>query len=452
MFGAASGALFGVLYWRTSGHLRSQVDEWLQREQANFLQLDRDAFLERLSARKAADPTLERPFTLFDKDGNRIAGTPLDLAPMLLDSMPAGRPFDFHVNIDARDLTFRAIVTQTAFGKLLLAQTFTGIDQFEELLVRTFVWGGLLTLVLGLAGAAVAGTDAVRRIDAVTDTTRRIIAGDLSQRLTVYGGTGDLDRLAAVINGMLGEIEHLMKEVKGVGDNIAHDLRTPLTRLLAGLERAQRRAKSPEEYVEAVDEAIAEIRGILETFSALLRIAEVESGARRAGFSAVDLSAVAADVIELYEPIAEEKSIGLELAPSGARAPVILGDRGLLFEALANLVGNALKYTPPRGHVVVRSIGEAGRLGFEVTDSGPGIPPSEREAVLRRFYRVEESRHTPGTGLGLALVAAVARLHAMDLAIGDADPGCRITLTWRGYHDGAAASRAAASANISVGP
>jgi signal transduction histidine kinase len=314
---------------------------------------------------------------------------------------------------------------------LLIAQDLTGTAEFDELLLHSFLWGGLVTLALGLGGAVIAGTDAVRRIEAVTRATQRIIAGDLSQRLPTRGHIGDLDRLSHVINGMLAEIEHLMNAVKSAGDNIAHDLRTPLTRLLAGLERARRRANSAEEYGQAVDEAVLEIRGILDTFAALLRIAEVESNARRAGFKAVDLSAVAADVAELYEPMAEDKGITLQLLPAGEPAPSMPGDPSLLFEALGNLVDNALKYTPSGGHVTVRSMGGVGRTGFEVTDTGPGIPASEREAVLRRFRRLEESRHSPGTGLGLALVAAVARLHAMDLTIDDGMPGCRITLTWR---------------------
>jgi signal transduction histidine kinase len=152
----------------------------------------------------------------------------------------------------------------------------------------------------------------------------------------------------------------------------------------------------------------------------------------------VDLSAVAADVVEFYEPMAEEKGVSLEFLPASTPPPCLSGDRSLLFEALGNLVDNALKYTPGGGRVTVRNIGEDGRPGFEVSDSGPGIPASERDAVFRRFHRVEESRNAPGTGLGLALVAAVARLHCMDISIADAMPGCRITLTWRGDGNGMA--------------
>lgn len=433
LFGVTSLALFGFLYVQLSEHLHAQVDDWLRREQASFTQLDPEAYLERLAARTAVDPTLERPFVLFDSAGHRIAGTPIDPAAGLLANMQVDRPFDFEITVAGRQVKFTGLASRTASGGLLLiAQDLTGAAEFNELLVRSLLWGGLVTLGLGLVGALVAGRDAVHRIDAVTRATERIVEGDLSQRLPARAGGGDLDRLSHVINGMLADIEHLMKEVKGVGDNIAHDLRTPLTRLLAGLERARRRAGLAENYAEALDEAIAEIGGILQTFSALLRIAEVESGARRAGFTAVDLPAVAADVAEFYEPMADEKGITLQLVPPSATVPSMLGDPNLLFEAVGNLVDNALKYTPSGGCVTVRSMGADERPGLEVTDTGRGIPVSERDAVLRRFYRIEESRHSSGTGLGLALVAAVARLHAMDLAIGDAVPGCRITLTWRG--------------------
>src|SRR5439155_13234754 len=289
--------------------------------------------------------------------------------------------------------------------------------------------GGLVVLVLGLAGAAIVGAGSLGRINRVTDAIERIVRGDLSERLPHGGTAGDLDRLIHVVNRMLDDIERLMHEVKGVTDEIAHDLRTPLTRLLAGLERARRRAQSVEEYGRAVEEAIAETRGILATFGALLRIAEVEAGARRAGFTTLDLNTVAADVTDFYEPLAERKGISLVLEGDGAPAE-IAGDPSLLFEAISNLVDNAIKFPPAGGHVILRILDGSDRLGFEVCDTGPGIPETERNAVLQRFHRAERSRHTPGSGLGLSLVAAVARLHGLHLAIEGAEPGCLVRL-WR---------------------
>jgi signal transduction histidine kinase len=227
---------------------------------------------------------------------------------------------------------------------------------------------------------------------------------------------------------MLDEIERLMNEVKGVTENIAHDLRTPLTRLLAGIERARRRDPTAEEYAGAIDDAIVETKDLLATFNALLRIAEIEAGARRAGFKTLDLLMVTTDVADFYEPMAERKGVSLALENLTGGTSEVTGDPSLLFEAIGNLVDNAIKFTPSGGQVALRTICRNAHVAVEVADTGRGIPKEEREAVLRRFHRVDRSRNAPGCGLGLSLVAAVAKLHGLQLTIEDAEPGCRITL------------------------
>jgi signal transduction histidine kinase len=254
----------------------------------------------------------------------------------------------------------------------------------------------------------------------------------LAERLPTRGTAGDLDRLVDVVNGMLDDIERLMHEVKGASDGIAHDLRTPLTRLLAGLERAGRRAASVEEYATAIDEATVETKAVLSTFGAMLRISEVEDGARRTGFKTLDLAAIAADVTEFYEPLAEGKGVSFSLKDESGGSAKMAGDPSLLFEAIGNLVDNAIKFTPSGGRVTLRVFRENEKRGIIVTDTGRGIPAEECGAVLRRFYRAEWSRHTAGSGLGLSLVAAIARLHGLDLVIEDAKPGCRVTLRREG--------------------
>lgn len=429
LFGAASFGLFAFLYWQTADYVTDRVDDWLRREQTYFRLSDRGDLQQRLAAYMIADPTLERPLTLFDAAGNRLAGTVLNVTARDLFSLPRDVLSDFAIHQDGRTVTLRGLVHQRPSGELLLAaRDMADARRFDSILVGAFIWGGLFTALLGLSGAAIVGANAVRRIDGITLATRRIVSGDLSERLPIHGEGDDLDRLADVINDMLSELERLMQEVKGVCDNIAHDLRTPLTRLLAGLERTRRRAGPVEEHAIAIDEAIVEMRGILQTFAALLRISEVESGARRAGFTDTDLAEVLADAVELYEPVAEARRIRLWLAPGTSR-PIIRGDPNLLFEVIGNLVDNALKFTRPGGCVTVRCIADGRTIGFEVDDNGPGIPAAERDAVQRRFYRTEASRRTPGSGLGLTLVAAVARLHGMDLTISDAGPGCRVTVT-----------------------
>ncbi len=436
LFGTASVALCGFLYWETRNYVIGRVDDWLVHEQSIFSPMDRDNLLQRLSAHLMSDPTLERPVTLFNPSGRRLAGSQLSVPSSIWASMPFDTAFRFVVPESGHPMLFRGMAQRRPSGDILfVARDMEAAHEFSEVLIRAFIAGGIITILLGLAGAVAVGADSMRRIDAVTGAVQRIVNGDLTERLPVDGRMDDLDRLAEVINGMIGELERLMHEVKGVCDNIAHDLRTPLTRLLAGLERARRRAASAEEYGAAVDEAILDTRDLLQTFAALLRISEVENGARRAGFTDADLSAVLADAVELYDPMAEAKHVRLRFVP--VDIPLLMrGDPNLLFEAVGNLIDNALKFTPTGGTVTVGGFDRDGAIGFEIADTGPGIPLRERDAVLRRFYRSEACRQTPGNGLGLALVAAVVRLHGMVLAIEDATPGCRVTISQRKPEDG----------------
>lgn len=434
LFGCASLVLFGFIYWQTSHYLTSSVDERLERDAQGYRSSPADA-VARLRKHAALDPQDIHPFGLFTRDGRYVAGN-LTTLPRRFVSLD--RPFEFWREEGGLRQPYRAIALRLPpDGLLVLSESIYETDELRELLRNAMAWGGVLLLVVGLVGAGITGLGAVRRINAVTGAIERIVTGDLSGRLPMNRRAGDLDRLGLLVNRMLDEIERLMGEVKGVTDDIAHDLRTPLTRLLAGLERARRRSElslegGAAEYERAVEEAIRETRDLLGTFSALLRIAEVEDSARRAGFTRVDLGTVAADVVEFQAPVAEEKGVALEYERPALSAdgPVALsGDPSLLFEAVGNLVENAIKFTPAGGRIVVRAFAVKGRVGVSVSDTGPGIPEAEREAVLRRFHRLEKSRHTPGSGLGLSLVAAVARLHGLNLRIESADPGCLVTLS-----------------------
>ena len=432
LFGAASLILFGFIYWQTAGYLSNWADDWLRSVVAGAQDdpISDERLRERLlqlNARAIADPQGRRPIAVFDATGRWIGGS----AATLPNPLPKlDEPFDFVQQRDDELAPFRGMLHPLKSGDILfVAQDMREVRRFNDRLIEAMASGALVVFILGLAGAIVTGASALGRIDGVTSAIERIVNGNLSERLPSGRRGGDLNRLIQVVNRMLDEIERLMHEVKDVTDEVAHDLRTPLTRLLAGLERAHRRARSAEEYGVAVEEAIAETRGILATFGALLRIAEVESGARRAGFTRIELNAVAADVADFYEPLAERKSISV--SQDIAESPIeLLGDPSLLFEAIGNILENAIKFTPAGGRVRLHSFKTAARLGIEVTDSGPGIPEAEREAVLRRFHRVEKCRTTPGSGLGLSLAAAVARLHGLQLAIEDARPGCRVVL-WR---------------------
>jgi signal transduction histidine kinase len=239
----------------------------------------------------------------------------------------------------------------------------------------------------------------------------------------VAGSGDDFDKLAAMVNAMLGEIERLIGDIKSAGDNIAHDLRTPLTRLRTRLEGALRRGGEVEEHRAAMEDAIAETDQLLATFRALLRIGEVEAGARRAGFGEVDLVKLVTSAAELFEPLATER--GLALTSAIEAAPMVRGDPDLLFEAVANLLDNAVKFTPSGGSVRL-SLSAEGEIA--VADSGPGLPAELKDALFQRFNRGDRARHLPGNGLGLSLVSAVVRLHGFSLTMENTKPGCRAVI------------------------
>jgi signal transduction histidine kinase len=426
LIGTGSLIVFGFQYFETAGFLTRDVDRGLAREMSVRSHKSAAELARLLNERARLDLADRRPYALYDSDGRWIAGSPVALPQPL---PPIDRPIDLTLPLGGEAAPYRAQLHRLTSGELLLvAENMSHIFHFRGLLAVSMVSGALAVLVIGLSGGIIAGAVAVGRIDGVTGAIERIIDGDLSERLPDGGTGGDLDRLIRVVNRMLDELERLMQEVKSVTDEIAHDLRTPLTRLLAGLERARRRAGTAEEYEAAIEEAIVETRSLLATFGALLRIAEVESGARRAGFGNLDLNEVAADVMDFYEPLAERQHVALSLETT--RLPAGLqGDPSLLFEAIGNLVDNAIKFTPANGRVTLRLL-DSGLVGVEVRDTGPGIPEAERNLVLRRFHRAERSRHTPGSGLGLSLVAAVTKLHGFNLAIEDGNPGCCVRL-WR---------------------
>ncbi len=425
LFGAASVAMFVFIYWQTAGYLVSESDATFARLIATYKALDEPSLIREIDEHWRVDPGRMRPRSVFDASGKWLAGG-LDTLPKI----PAyDEPFEFAAaDIDGNSHPVRAMAHRLPNGEILVVtQDMFDIRKFDSLLARAIALGGALVLVIGFIGAVAMGLGAQRRIDAFTGEIQGIVKGGLVGRLPVLGSSDDIDRLATVVNSMLDEIERLMSEVKGVCDDIAHDLRTPLTRLIAGLERAERRAASGEEFADAIAQAHEEARLLLATFRALLRISEIEDSARRSEFVAVDLNRVARDVVEFFEPIAEEKKITIRI--EGGGSPVcVLGDTHMLFDATCNLVDNALKFTQERGEVVVKTACVGREIVLEVRDNGPGIPEDEREAVLRRFYRSERSRHTPGNGLGLSMVAAVAKLHNMALVVEDGSPGCRIFL------------------------
>jgi len=252
--------------------------------------------------------------------------------------------------------------------------------------------------------------------------------GQLRERLPTHGGRDDFDRLALSVNRMLDEIERLLNEIRATGDEIAHDLRTPLTRVRARLERALDPARSHDELKDAINKAIIGLDQALTVITALLRIREIEAGQRRSGFSEVDLQAIVLSIAELYQPIAEEKGVHFEIVSHDLRP--VRGDRDLLMEAVGNLVDNAIKFTPRSGSVQLSLLERGTDQVIRIADTGPGVAPQEREMIFARFYRSERTRQVAGTGLGLSLVAAIAKLHNISISIQDNNPGCIVDLVF----------------------
>ena len=321
--------------------------------------------------------------------------------------------------------------------KLLVARFSDDVRRNIQLVATAIVWGMIIMILLGLLGGLITSLMTLHRVEIINDSIKDIMEGNLTNRIPVKEPLDDFQRLAMSINDMLDRIEGAMNDVRDVSNNIAHDLRTPLTRLRNNLSTLEKR--SAPQNTDMVRDMLVEADNLLSTFSALLRIAQVESGAKRANFSEVNISQILEDVVELYEPLAFDKGQSFHFKIT--QDILLDGDKDLLFQMMANLIDNAIKYTPKKGDVSVRLNRLESRHGvwaeFEFCDSGPGIPANKRDKVFQRFYRVEASRGlSPGNGLGLSLVKAVARLHHGDIFLSDVDfaqenKGLRVTIKMR---------------------
>ena len=314
--------------------------------------------------------------------------------------------------------------------RLLVGRDLEERERIYAIISNAGRWSFALVVVLGLAGGFFVSRRVLKRIDAMTDTANTIMAGDLSGRLPIAGTGDELDRLADNVNAMLERIEALMRGLKEVSDNIAHDLKTPLTRMRNRCEQALRGERG-QDYRAALEATIAESDDLIRTFDALLMIARAESGQARGNMAEFDAAEIARDVGELYEPLAEQKGLALKIDAPAAAA--VRGNRELVSQALANLVDNAIKYAGPEvskidgapAEILVRAGAEGERITLSVADRGPGIPEADRGRVVERFVRLEQSRSEPGSGLGLSLASAVARLHGGELRLEDNHPGLR---------------------------
>jgi len=311
---------------------------------------------------------------------------------------------------------------------LTVGRDISAAMKIREVFKKSSLAAAVIALTLGLTGGYILSRRTLQRIASVNRTAEAIHEGDLRQRIPLQGAGDEFDQLARNLNNMIERIEHLVETMREVTDNVAHDLRSPLNRLRNKIEVTLLREKKGDEYRQVLESAIGDIEEILTIFNAVLRIAQIESSAARDGFEAMDLSSIVSDVVELYLPAAEEK--GISIAVEAGPGALLEGDPQLLSQAVANLLDNSIKYTGPRCNIYVEVSRTDDRVTLKVADNGPGIPEKYREAVLGRFVRLDPQRSTPGTGLGLSLVAAVAHRHHASMRLEDNEPGLRVMLSF----------------------
>ena len=430
LFGASVAVLLTFIYWSTAGYMALQTDDTIEAEVTGLAERygisGLDGLVRSIDERISRKPNGDAVYLLTDDELTPLIGN-LDRWPRVERDGDGWLNFNLEQATDDGEVTHRARArpfTLRGGYRLLVGRDMHELDATRNLIVRAIAWGLAITVMMALAGGIMLSRRTMRRLEAINETSRRIMRGDLSRRIPSRSTDDDFDQLADNLNGMLDTIERLMEDVRRVTDNVAHDLRTPLTRLRNRLEDLQGSSDLDKTRVEA---ALADADGLLNTFNALLRIANIESGRRRAAFENISLDDVMRDVTELYEPLAEEKEQTLDLSVSASVH--VSGDRDLLFQAIANLLDNAIKYTPRGGDIRVSLEDGAAGPRIRIVDSGPGIPEQSREQVFKRFFRMEESRHTPGNGLGLSLVEAVARLHRADIELGG-EPGLDVSMAF----------------------
>jgi signal transduction histidine kinase len=421
-FGVCILLLFGFVYWQIADYMTSRIDGFLSEELRIMASDTPERRLIEIDDRLRQDPRRIRIAGLFGADGRRIAGNieslPRGLAPEVPDNAVV-------VRVDNRGSETQkvrlAAVPLPSGEVLVIGRNIEELADFAGIVKRALELSLLPALGLAVAIGMVLSLRALDRLSEVNRRIKLIVAGNLRERLPTRGHDDPFDQLAVSVNRMLGEIETLIQEIAGVGDDIAHDLRTPLTRVRMRLERGRKYATTVEELRTAVDQGIAGLDQSLAIITALLRIAEIEHGRRLEGFGQVRLSPLVREVGDLYDPIAEDKHVVLRV--EAADESIVHGDRDLLFEAVANLVDNAVKFTPEGGRVELALLRRDGETVVRVTDTGLGIAESDRAAVTRRFYRSDKSRSAEGLGLGLSLVSAIIKLHGFRLTIASG-PGC----------------------------
>ncbi len=423
---AASAVILGfIVYWTVQASIDQQLAARIDAEIVLLrgeLKEGPDELVREVQERVTFFDTLE--YGLADADGKELVGNlpmpaTLGWSDVALPNKQAPNSSD-HLRVEL-------VVLDNGF-RLAVGDELGPKEDIRRAFLYALGWALLAFLILTLAGGVLLSSVFLRRVDAVVRTVEAIIEGDLNSRVPLRGTYDNFDRLSASLNRMLDRIQLLMESLSQVSNDIAHALRTPLGRLRQKLEEARASSRVNAKAARMIDAALIETDNILETFSALLRIAQIESGTRTAGFCELDLSALFETISEAYSAGAEDqgKTLTTNIAPSIR----YWGDRDLLSEMVANIIDNAIRHTPQGSHIEVSLADRGSQLMASVSDNGPGVPEGARASILRRFYRLDSSINTPGVGLGLPLVAAVAELHGMRLTVGDNAPGLSVTIVF----------------------
>jgi signal transduction histidine kinase len=424
LFTASVVGLFVFIFQQTTAFDMQRLSRLMATEAQHLAAVEPTSLPQLLEERRLNGPDRQTSISLFGPDGAHIWGSFPTLTP--------GLPVDGTVHRiagpadEGQDRMFLALALSLASGEtLLMSRNISTWSGLREAVIHVLVVGVVPLVLAGLVIGIWLSTRTARRLQTIHEAIVRIMQGNLHERLPVSAQPDDLNNLAVAMNSLLDEIQHRAIEMQSIGDDIARDLCTPLTRIRARLDRGRSSVRTADEIRDLIDASIADLDTTFGIMTTLLRLGEIQSGRVRAGFAVVDLAEIALEVCEIYAPMAETAHLTLDVrAP--ATAPMH-GDRDLLVEALANLVSNAIKFTPPPGRVAVAVDCIPGGVSVSVTDTGPGIPPAVAELVMRRFDRGEGSQPMLGGGLGLCLVVAIAKLHDLCLVI-ENTPGCMFKL------------------------
>ncbi|MFC4258016.1 sensor histidine kinase [Marinobacter lacisalsi] len=443
VFATSVFLLLAFIYWRTAGFMTAQTDETIEAEIAGLAEQYRgrgvNGLITIIRERVARDPNAKSLYLLTTDEYLKLAGN-LSTWPEGAQSQGSWINFtlDESLGWTGPPRMARARIFEVQGGlRLLVGRDVDDLNTLKALIETAINWGMGITLALALLGGFMMSRSTTRRIEVINNTSRKIMNGHLSQRIPTRGTQDDFDQLAENLNQMLDRIVYLMEGIRHVSDSIAHDLRTPLTRLRNQLETTLMLVDNDEARDQAA-KAVAEADQLLATFNALLRIARLETrGNTTADVRPVSLGMLVSDACELYEALAEDKD--QSFIQEIDEDVMVEGDRDLLFQMVSNLIDNAIKYTPEEGEIVVRVTPDDDGAVFEVGDSGIGVPDDEKGQIFQRFYRVGKSRSLPGNGLGLSLVSAVAEIHKGSIGLfdhhpGAENPGLRVRVTLPRYN------------------